>query len=184
MKLTIKVILVLLVLAAIVTGASYQLPKQSIAEQTITVQAKPEQVYAYLDNPTEWVRWNAWNKSYDPTMIQLFGGPMRGAGARMTWNGDKVGHKQLIFTKSESPAALEYELTEQEQLYKTIGRFELTGAGDSTVVHWKEQTDLQDTPLALARGAWQQFKTENQMEQGLAELKTLVQQNSKRRANR
>lgn len=184
MKLLTKVLLTLTALVVAAFGLSYQLPKESIAEKTMLVSAAPEQVFIYLENPMEWVHWNAWNKSYDPTMIQLYGGPMRGKGARMTWNGDKVGHRQMIFTNSESPAKLQYEIIQEREAYKTIGGFLLERTEGGTLVHWRVHTPLKDNPLDLIYGAWQQYKADKEMEQGLLGLKTLVEKNSIRRATR
>jgi len=184
MKLTIKIALVLLVLAVAALGVSYQLPKQCVAEKSIVVKAKPDQVYMYLENPTEWIRWSAWNKAYDPTMIQLYGGPMRGSGARLTWNGDRIGSKQMVFTESQGPSQLLYEVTYSNQLHKTTGSFELEETKNGTLVRWREQTELNNSPVDLVKGAWQRYRTDIEMEQGLLGLKTLVLQNSKRRATR
>lgn len=184
MKLTIKILLALLILVVAALGASYQLPKQCIAEKTILVKGTPDEVYAYLDNPTEWQRWSAWNKAYDPTMIQLFGGPMRGSGARITWNGDKIGSKQMVLTNSLSPSQLTYEVTQDKEATKTLGSFELKETTQGTLVQWREHTDLEDSPVGLVKGAWKKYTTDAEMEQSLLGLKTLVQQNSKRRATR
>lgn len=184
MKLTIKMLLALLVLVGAAVGMTYKLPKQCIAEKSIVVRASADQVFAYLENPTEWQRWSAWNKAYDPTMIQLFGGPMRGSGARITWNGDKIGRKFMVFTNSLSPSQLVYEVTHDEQEHKTQGSFELKETKQGTLVHWKEQTMLHDSPIDLIKGAWKQYKSDTEMEQGLLGLKTLVQQNSKKSATR
>lgn len=184
MKVLIIVSLTLTLLVVAALGLSYQLPKESIAEKTMLVSANPDQVYAYLENPTEWERWNALNKSYDPTMIQLFGGPMRGTGARLTWNGDKVGSRQMIITGSVNPETLQYEVTHNKEQHKTLGKFELKKTEGGTLVHWLEQTPLNDNPIDLLRGAWQQYTADKQMEQGLLALKVLAEQNSKRRATR
>ena len=184
MKLTIKILLALLGLVAIATGVSYQLPKQCMAEKVMLVPASPDQVFIYLENPTEWERWSPWNKKYDPTMIQLLGGPLRGAGARITWNGDKIGSRQMILTDSKSPSRLEYEITQDRQLYKTTGTFELTATATGTRVHWRERTPLQDSPVDLVKGAWQQYVADKEMEEGLLGLKALVEQRSKRSATR
>jgi hypothetical protein len=182
MKLTIKIVSVLFLLAVVAFGVAYQLPKQCVAERTILVEASPEQIFTYLENPTEWQRWSAWNRAYDPTMIQLFGGPMRGTGARITWNGDKVGKKQMVFTNSLNPSQLLYEVTDNAQVNKTLGVIELVATKEGTLVHWKEQTNLNDSPFDLALGAWKQYQSDAEMEQGLVGLKTLVQQNNKKRA--
>lgn len=184
MKLLFKVLLTLIALVVAVFGLSYQLPRESVAEKSMLVPASPEQVFIYLENPMEWVHWNAWNKSYDPTMIQLYGGPMRGKGARLTWNGDKLGRRQMVFTNSESPATLEYEITQEKEAYKTTGGFSLEKTEGGTLVHWRMHTPLQDNPVALIYGTWQQYRADKEMEQGLLGLKALVEKNSIRRATR
>lgn len=184
MKLLLKVLLPLFALVVAAFGLSFLLPKESIAVKAVLVPAAPEQVFAYIENPTEWERWNAWNKTYDPSMIQLYGGPLRGKGARLTWNGDKVGRKQMVFTSSISPESLQYEITKDKEAHKTTGGFILEKAEGGTLVHWRVHTPVQDNPLGRIYGAWQQYRSDKEMEQGLLALKNLVQQNSNRRANK
>ncbi|WP_162426478.1 SRPBCC family protein [Pontibacter pudoricolor] len=174
MKLLLRFAVMLMVLAAIIFGGATLLPDQIEVKQTIVINATPDQVFPYLNNTSNWKRWSAWNMTNDPSLIYLYGGPVSGAGARQNWNGDKVGNWHMLFTQSTAPDSLTYELKQEGQTIKSIGSFVLQKTDAGTMVTWSQTTPLEDNPLALYKGAWQNYRTEQQILESLANLKSLV----------
>jgi uncharacterized protein YndB with AHSA1/START domain len=124
MKASFIVLVSLLVAATAVYFGSFLLPDSYEVSKSIVVKAKPEQVFPYLNNPTQWEKWNAWNREYDPTMIRLYGGPMTGKGASQQWNGDKVGMVQMHFTESTPPSQLYYKQQTKGELFENYRHFQ------------------------------------------------------------
>lgn len=184
------VILALLLLAVALFGASYQLPLQVEVEQSIVLAAKPEQVYPYIENPTLWEKWNAISTATDPSMIRLYSGPMTGTGARMQWNGDRVGKGEVVFLESLSPKQLNYKQTESKATGEINASIKLEPVDGGTRINWRLVSPVEDNPLARWLGVWQKFKKHEELEKGLYGLKTLLEDNtakavvSKRIANR
>lgn len=175
MKLLLKICIACMVVLAIgLVGFSYTLPRQALVLQHITIPASPEQVFPYLNNPTDWKRWSAWNKTYDPTLIYMYGGPLTGVGARQSWSGDKTGNWQMVFTHSAAPDSLRYDLKEPGTAIVTKGMFTLVKTAEGTQLTWQQVTPVEDNILALYKSVWHNYKTRQQVQQGLANLKSLI----------
>ncbi|MEJ8756684.1 SRPBCC family protein [Pontibacter sp. H259] len=184
MKLLLKIFVALVVLAAGLFWFSTTLPSTIDIKQQIVIKAEPEQIFPYLNNPTDWKNWTAWNKTYDPSVIYMYGGPQRGVGARQNWSGDITGNWQMVFTQSTEPDSLSYELKQQDSPVKTIGSFILEEKGDSTQVTWLQTTPLENNIIALYKGAWQRSKTEKELMTGLQNLQNLVISTTKANASK
>lgn len=174
MKLLIRISVALAMLLAGFFGISMLLPKQGIIKQSILIAASPEQVFPLLNSPADWKRWSAWSKTYDPTLIYMYGGPLSGEGARQNWSGDKTGNWQMVFTGSTAPDSLAYELKQVGQTIKTTGCFTLHKTENGTLVTWQQTTPIQDNAMALYKGAWQNYKTEQEILLGLNNLQKLI----------
>ncbi|HEY4651870.1 MAG TPA: SRPBCC family protein [Pontibacter sp.] len=185
MKLLLKICLALAVVAALgLVGFSYFLPRQVVVRQSIRINASPDKVFPYINNPADWKRWSAWNKTYDPTLIYMYGGPLSGEGARQSWSGDKTGNWQMVFTQSTAPDSLSYELKQPGQTIVTKGTFTLEKTATGTQLTWQQLTPVEDNLLALYKGAWQHYKTEQQVQQGLQNLSTLLHDTSQTTAKK
>lgn len=175
MKASLFVLVSLLVAATAVYFGSFLLPASYEVSRSITVHAKAEQVFPYINNPTEWEKWNAWNKSYDPSMIRLYGGPMSGKGASQEWNGDKVGMVKMHFTESTPPSQLYYKQQTKGDLHETIGIFSLEPVEGGTRIVWLQKSNLDDSTLGRYKGFFKKLKVEQETEQSLLALKSLFE---------
>lgn len=184
MKLLLKISIALIVLAVGLAGFSYTLPKEAVVKQSIIIKASPEKVFQYLNNPADWKRWNAWNKAYDPTLIYMYGGPLTGKGARQSWNGDKTGNWQMIFTESVAPDSLTYQIKQDGAPFVTNGGFYLEETAAGTSLTWYQRMPIVDNPIALYKGAWQKNETEQQIQLGLTNLQTLISDTKNNTAKR
>jgi len=146
--------------------------------------ATPEEVYALLDNPTQWEKWSVLNKQEDPTMIHLYGGPMSGTGARLQWSGDRVGNGAVLFTESISPSTLVYEQNENSATRTIKGSFTLAPVAGGTQVVWRQQAIVGQNPWERLLGAVQRYRKQEEVEKGLLGLKTLLLNNSKKKASK
>ena len=181
MKLLLKVLLPVPLLLAASAGASYLLlPTQLEVQQSIVVEAPPEEVYALLENPMLWEKWSVLNKGADPSLIHLYGGPMSGAGARMQWSGDRVGNGLLVFTESTSPSSLTYKQSEHNTANTVEGMITLAPVAGGTQVVWRQQAAVGQSPWERVLGAVQKYRRQREVEQGLLGLKTFFLNNSKK----
>ncbi len=161
--------------AAAFFGAAYFLPSKIEVQRSIHLQQLPEDIYPFLNNPTEWENWSVLNKLNDPSMIHLYGGPMQGKGARLQWSGDRVGSGQLLFTESIESHSLIYKQSDSSDSTTTLGTFILTPNNGGTQLVWRQQAVLKQTPLSKMYGLWHKYKMQQEVEQGLVGLHKLLQ---------
>ncbi len=178
MKLIWKLVLPLPALAAALYAVSSQLPAQMQATHSVVVGLSPEQVYPYLNNPMQWPKWSALNKAADPTIIYLFGGPVTGTGARLQWSSDKLGNGSLKLTTT-SPTAVAYVQRESSLADSVFGEFILVQDSAGTSITWRQTSALGTSPVAKLTGVYKQYKKQQEVEQGLLGLQTLLTQHSK-----
>ena len=182
MKLLTIVFLSLFLLIAALAGACYLLPTQLEVQQRMVVPASPDEVYARLVNPMEWEKWSVVNKQNDPSMIYLYGGPMTGTGARMQWSGDRVGNGRVIFTEAIIPTSLQYTENADDETSRLMGSFSLEAVEGGTEVVWRQQAAFGDTPWNRISCMLKTYKKQDEAEKGLLGLKTLLMNNSKKKA--
>jgi uncharacterized protein YndB with AHSA1/START domain len=175
MKLLFKILGVLLLLVSGLYVFGYFLPKQIKVKHTRTINARPDLVFPLINNPTNWARWSPWSKTYDPSLIHLYGGPVSGVGARHNWYGDLAGNWQMVFTQSTEPDSLTYELKQSQESGTATGSFKLIATKTGTEVTWQHIKPLEDNPVALYKGAWQNYKLEQDFKTGLNNLQVLLQ---------
>jgi hypothetical protein len=63
------------------------LPRQWRVERSIRVEAPPERVLPFVANLRRWQDWAVWTKTMDPKLVNTWGGPDEGVGARWQWQG-------------------------------------------------------------------------------------------------
>ncbi|WP_266205600.1 SRPBCC family protein [Pontibacter kalidii] len=174
MKLFRIVLIALPVSAALIIGASHFLPSEIVVQQSVFLQQAPEEVYPYLNNPTEWQNWSVLNKAHDPSMIHLYGGPVQGKGARLQWSGDRVGDGQLIFTESIQPTTIAYRQSQPDDTAAILGVFTLQAHNGGTQLVWQQQTTLRQNPMAKLLGVLQKYRMQQEAERGLQGLQKLL----------
>lgn len=182
MKLLPIVLLSLLLFTAALAGASFLLPTQLEVRQSMVLPASPEEVYAHLANPMEWEKWTVLNKHTDPSMIYLYGGPMAGTGARMQWSGDKVGNGNVVFTESINPSSLLYTENADDDTSRLQGSFTLEEVTGGTELIWVQQATFGEKPWERIFCMLKTYKKQDEAEKGLLGLKTLLLNNSKKKA--
>ncbi|MHC2992130.1 hypothetical protein OB13_11235 [Pontibacter sp. HJ8] len=183
MKALIIGLMSLLVVMAAGYAGSFLLPDACEVTKTVVVEGAPEQVFPYLENPTQWEKWNVWNKDYDPTMIRLYGGPMAGKGAYQQWHGDRLGAVLMHFTESTPPSLLLYKQQIKNEPYETLGTFRLEPAADSTRVIWQQKTRLPENPIARYIGFFKKHTLEQEAEESLQALKSLMEGSDKKKSS-
>lgn len=182
MKLLTIVLSSLFMLTAALAGASYLLPTELQVRQSMVLPASPEEVYSHLANPMEWEKWTVLNKQTDPSMIYLYGGPMAGTGARMQWSGDKVGNGKVVFTESISPSSLLYIENADDATSRLQGSFTLAAVTGGTEIVWLQQGAYGEKPWERITCMLKRYKKQDEAEKGLLGLKTLLLNNSKKKA--
>jgi uncharacterized protein YndB with AHSA1/START domain len=99
-------LVLLLVVAVVVVGLF--LPKKYDVERSITIDAPPEVVFAYLNDLEKWEAWEPFSKS-DASIVTTIGEPSAGVGATQSWTSDG-GNGSLTFTMADPDQGIAYDL--------------------------------------------------------------------------
>src|SRR5580765_3667575 len=93
-------IVVVLLIAAILVFASTR-PDSFRIQREASINAKPETLFALIDDLKAWQQWSPWEKK-DPAMQRTFGAVTSGKGAVYEWLGDKnVGQGSMEIIESQ-----------------------------------------------------------------------------------
>src|SRR5579859_4978971 len=77
---------VVAVIAVILIAASFQ-PGTFSTQRTATINAKPEKIFAQINDFHNWGAWDPWAK-LDPSMKVTYSGAASGKGAMYAWEGN------------------------------------------------------------------------------------------------
>ncbi len=144
-------------------------------EREITINARPADVYAHLDDLTRWQAWSPWAK-LDPDALMTYSEPAAGVGAYMDWEGNRrMGAGRLTVLDCIPGEKLQYRLAFRRPMTdQAEAQFDLKRAGDGTHVTWR----IRGQQNLIGRITWWLFAARiagNQFEQGLQSLKAVAE---------
>jgi uncharacterized protein YndB with AHSA1/START domain len=170
-----RIIIGLLVLAALILGGAMFLPDSAHVERSIEIAAPPEAVFAHVIDYRKWQAWSPW-AGKDPNMKLIYQGPQTGVGAKMSWQSDKpaVGSGSQHTTEVVDNQLIRSRLGfggrgEADTLF----RFEPSDAG--CYVTWGFDAELGANPIARVMGLLFDRMLGPEYEAGLSKLKALVE---------
>ncbi len=134
-------LVLLLVVAVVVVGLF--LPKKYDVERSITIDAPPEVVFAYLNDLEKWEAWEPFSKS-DTTIVTTLGEPSAGLGATQSWTGDS-GNGSLTFTMADPDKGIAYDLN-FEGYDPAFSQMTFEVVDGKTVLTWSMQGEI-NTPV-------------------------------------
>ena len=177
MKALKKIFFALLIIIAMVAivGLIF-MPGNVETTQEMTIKAKPEVVFAHVNNLRNWDLWAKWNQM-DPNWEVNYTDNPRGTGASYDWKSEDpmVGEGTMTITESV-----------ENQLIKTRLDFKdwdgantemtLRADGDNTLVSWNFVSDQAGSNLiARYMNAFMKGMLDEDLNVGLSQLKTLAE---------
>jgi hypothetical protein len=160
-------------------------PSDFRVDRTATVAAPPAAVFAQVNDLHKWDAWSPWAK-LDPNAKITFEGPESGQGAAMSWAGnDKVGEGKMTVVESKPDEAVKLKVDFVKPFEGTSSsEFVFKPEGGGTSVNWG-MAGKNDSFLAKAMCLVMNGKKMigDDMEKGLAQLKTVAESNASASAN-
>ncbi|HXH71197.1 MAG TPA: SRPBCC family protein [Mariprofundaceae bacterium] len=164
-------------LIAAVLGYAATRPDSFQVTRSITIKAKPETIFPYINDFRQWQAWTPYNK--DPEMKKTFGDTVTGTGATYAWEGNReVGKGDITIIDTQPPGMVEFEL---HMIKPFEGRnhvvFTLAAEGDTTRVTWAidGKNSFTGKLISLFMDVDKMIGTD--FEKGLQSLKTVVERN-------
>lgn len=100
---------IVLGIVALILLIAAVLPGTGIVRRSIVVGKPVDQVFAYLSDYQNYLKWNPWSKM-EPQAQNTLSSPSVGVGASWEWNGKKVGHGKLTTQSLTPPTAIRSRL--------------------------------------------------------------------------
>lgn len=169
-----KILIALVVVVASVLGLGFVLPSEQRVARSVTVNAPPETLYAYVANLQKWETWSPWSPTKVPGVRYRYDGPETGVGARMVWEGETIGDGKLWLTQADSARGIGYELSVDGDQHKSSATLQFVPTGPATLVVWTWKV-RRDDPIDRLVGIVAGENVGHQFEVGLVELKKVAE---------
>ena len=174
----VAVVLVLLLVIIATRPSTYQVVRKT------TVAAPGEVAYGFVADFHRWSEWSPWDK-LDPNQKRTFEGPAAGEGAIYHWAGnDQVGEGRMTIVGAKSNSQLDIKLefikpfaSTNQTLFDFIGQ---GTTGSEIVWTMNGHNDFMGKAMSLFMDMDKMIGPD--FEKGLAQLKTVVEAEAKKRA--
>jgi hypothetical protein len=129
-------IVVVLLIGGILIFAATR-PDTFRIERSASIKAKPEKVFALVNDFHNWTSWSPWEK-IDPELKRTFSGKKSGKDAAYAWEGNKdVGSGSMLITESVAPTKITIKLDFIKPFEAhNVTEFVFDTKGDSTNITW------------------------------------------------
>lgn len=164
-------LIALLLLVALLLGATLLLPGDYRIERQRIIAAPVETIFAEIEDLRRWPNWTAWS-AREPEMRIRYEGD--GVGARQFWQG-KDGDGILTITESRYPDLLRYSMVLEDWSNVSNGELSLTAVEGGTRVRWVFSGDFGDSLLMRWMGLMFDGWVGPDFEEGLERLATKVE---------
>ena len=174
-----KILIALAVLVALFVIVVAMQPSEFQVERTATIAAPQAEVFAQVNDLHKWDAWSPWAK-LDPNAKIAFEGAEAGQGAAMSWAGnDKVGEGKMTVIESRPNDAVKLKVDFVKPFEGTSNSdFAFKPEGEGTSVTWAMSAHHNFLEKAFCLVMNGKKMIGDDMEKGLAQLKSLAEQKS------
>jgi len=176
----IKILIFLAIIVVVFVVVVSLRPSEFRVERTAVMAAPPAVVFAQVNDLRQWQEFSPWAK-LDPAAKVTFTGPAYGVGSVFSWAGNKeVGEGRMIIIESRPHELVRFRLDFVKPFASTsVAEFTFKPKGEQTAVTWSMTG--KNNFLFKAVGLFMDCDkmVGGQFEQGLANLKALVESPAK-----
>ena len=167
---SIAAIIVIFIIVAAMQPAEFRIARSA------GMSAPPSAVFAQVNDFHNWEAWSPWAK-IDPQMKQTYDGAPEGTGAVYSWVGNKeVGEGRMTVTESRPAEFVRIRLHFLKPFKATnTAEFSFKPEGDRTAVTWSMEGRKNFISKAVCMFMDMDKMVGGQFEQGLAQMKTIVE---------
>jgi hypothetical protein len=146
MRPSVRLVLGLVGLVAILAAVAVGLPAHVTVARTVVINAPESAVFPYVNNLHRFGDWSPW-KLRDPQLAITYGGPEEGKGALIQWTSQKpsigTGNMQI----SDSNLNRSVELAANFNNLEGTSSFEIAPSGSGSKITWSFGYDTGSSPL-------------------------------------
>ncbi len=166
---------IVVVLAIVLIGGAYLLPREVSVARSVQIDAPAEAIFPHVNSLKAAAQWSPW-LDRDPDVALTYTGPDEGPGAKLTWASEnpQVGNGNQEIVASELGKSVTTALDFGDMGLATA-RFDLAETAGTTTVTWSLDTDMGMNPMGRWMGLMMDTWVGADYEAGLANLKALVE---------
>ena len=140
MKILKIVVIAIVAVVALLMGIGLVLPRDWNVERSILIRAEPAAIHRYVETPSTWREWFAWDDLRDdPSFKVTISGPASGVGAAYEWTGNLSGSGRIVITYSDPKSGIRFDEAIQRNEVNAKGSILYTSAdGGMTRVTWSD----------------------------------------------
>jgi len=172
----IKTLMALVVIVVVFVAIVAMQPSEFRVARKTTIAAPVPVVFAQVNDLQKWRAWSPYDK-LDPAMNKTYDGPPSGIGASYSWFGNShAGEGCATITESRPNELVRIKLDFVKPFEGTaFAEFAFKPEGDRTVVEWSLDGNNNFVSEAVHLFMNMDKMVGGQFEEGLAELKTVVE---------
>ena len=171
-----KILIAIAAIVVVFVAVVAMQPSEFRIVRSATISAPPPAVFAQVNDFHNWEAWSPWAK-LDPAAKTTFEGPLAGTGAIFRWAGnDKIGEGSMTITESRPSDLIRITLEFVKPFAATnTAEFTFEPEGNQTAVTWSMAGKNNFIAKAVCLFMNMDKMVGGQFEEGLAELKTVVE---------
>ena len=175
MRLIKRLIIGLIIAAAVLVAVAYILPRNVTVERSVTINAPAAVIFPHVNSLKMNEAWSPWIDR-DPQIKLTYSGPDAGVGSKLTWTSDhpQVGNGSNMITESIPDQSVKTAL-DFGAMGTATAWITLAEDGTATQVKWGFTTDMGMNPAARWMGLMMDKWVGADYQTGLTRLKALVE---------
>jgi hypothetical protein len=164
-------------LVAIFLIGGFMIPRHWSVNESITINAPAEAVYAQIADLKNWQNWSPWTKEKDPTQVYTYEGPEMGVDQKWSWASENMGTGWLLIKTADPIKGIGYELfIDMKGNQSTInGEIAFTQTDSGLEVAWKDDGDSGNNLIKRWMSLFIKPMLGKEMNSGLVKLKALTE---------
>lgn len=171
-----KILIVIVVFAALIVVIGYLLPRNVSLERSLMIDASADVIWQEIKGVKRMANWQPWNKM-DPDMKIVYSGPDYGIGSKSEWDSqdENVGQGTQEIIESVENEKIRVEMYFGGMPDPNYADLILTSAEGGTNVKWTYEGDLGSGPLFRYFGLMLDGMLGPSYEEGLNAIKSRIE---------
>lgn len=165
--------IICLVIIASILIVVYSQPDKAHVERSVVINAPAPVIFEEVNSFKNFSVWSPWGKM-DPEAVTSFEGPSSGVGAKMNWDGKKIGQGSQWIVESVENERVKNKLIFGGYVGNFYSEIILSPEGTGTKVTWTYDGD-NDNFVSKAMWVFMGGMLGSQYEEGLADLKKFIE---------
>ncbi|MFC3095844.1 polyketide cyclase [Alteromonas sediminis] len=150
------------------------LPSEYKVTRSIVVDAAAADVYEQVVDLKKWQSWGVWFKR-DPNMQVTYSGPEKAIGMKSVWQSETQGNGEMEITDLHFNKEVVYDLYFPDMDMRSEGRVTITETDTGVTVEWSDKGDVGSNPINRYFVLFIDSMLGPDFEDGLNNLKTIVE---------